>query len=262
MRPARRRAQPGTSRRCRLSACRRSSAGAFWGGLWGIVLAWLLPWRHGDGILARGNRTRCPDDEFAVALMVVAPLKGRPFAGGWNPLRLGVCASASMPLGASAPASCCASWAAADGGRLQPRPSPSAQAAMPGLRARLGTRGRRAPLLSCNLSAERPLMHPSMIAFLLAGLLLAAAPASSQQPETGPKSTQDGHPLRIPETGTRQPSSGSPETGYHGPRDVTNDAEPRARRNRPRNCAGPARHRRAAHPTNPARPIEGIRHGR
>lgn len=69
-------------------------------------------------------------------------------------------------------------------------------------------------------------MHPSVIAFLLAGVLLAAAPASSQQPETGPKASQDGHPLRTPETGTRGPSGGSPETGYHGPRDVTKDAEP------------------------------------
>jgi hypothetical protein len=69
-------------------------------------------------------------------------------------------------------------------------------------------------------------MHPSMIAFLLAGMLLAAAPASGQQPETGPRSAPDGHPLRTPETGTRGPSGGSPETGYHGPRDVTKDAEP------------------------------------
>jgi hypothetical protein len=68
-------------------------------------------------------------------------------------------------------------------------------------------------------------MRPSMIAFMLAGLLLAPAPAMAQQPETGPAKT--GEPaLRSPETGTRGPSGGSPETGYHGPRDPTTDAEP------------------------------------
>jgi hypothetical protein len=69
-------------------------------------------------------------------------------------------------------------------------------------------------------------MKPSIVVYLLAGLLLAAAPALSQQSETGPKSSPEGHPLRTPETGTRGPSCGSPETGYHGPRDVTKDAEP------------------------------------
>ena len=69
-------------------------------------------------------------------------------------------------------------------------------------------------------------MNPSLIAFLLAGILLSAAPAMSQQPETGPKATPDNHQMRTPETGTRGPSGGSPETGYHTPRDVTKDAEP------------------------------------
>jgi hypothetical protein len=62
--------------------------------------------------------------------------------------------------------------------------------------------------------------------FLLAGLFLAAMPVAAQQPETGPKSTKDGHPLRTEETGTRGPSGGSPDTGYHGQRDVTKDKEP------------------------------------
>jgi hypothetical protein len=69
-------------------------------------------------------------------------------------------------------------------------------------------------------------MQPSLVSLMLAAFLLAAAPASSQQPETGPKSSPQGHPLRTPETGTRGPSGASPETGYHGPRDVTKDAEP------------------------------------
>ena len=58
---------------------------AFWGGLWGIVLAWLLPaaapvlgyWPA--AIILGALMTSL------VALMIVAPLKGRPFAGGWNP---------------------------------------------------------------------------------------------------------------------------------------------------------------------------------
>ena len=58
---------------------------AFWGGLWGIVLAWLLPivapemgyWQA--AIILGALMTSL------VALMVVAPLKGRPFAAGWSP---------------------------------------------------------------------------------------------------------------------------------------------------------------------------------
>ena len=58
---------------------------SFWGGLWGIVLAWLLPivspsmgyWPA--AIILGALMTSI------VALMVVAPLKGRPFAGGWKP---------------------------------------------------------------------------------------------------------------------------------------------------------------------------------
>jgi len=58
---------------------------SFWGGLWGIVLAWLLP-------LAAPSMGYWPAAivlgallTSIVALMVVAPLKGRPFAGGWSP---------------------------------------------------------------------------------------------------------------------------------------------------------------------------------
>jgi hypothetical protein len=54
-----------------------------------------------------------------------------------------------------------------------------------------------------------------------------AAPALAQQPETGPKAEpQSAHPIRNPETGTRGPSGASPDTGPHGQRDVTKDAEP------------------------------------
>jgi hypothetical protein len=73
---------------------------------------------------------------------------------------------------------------------------------------------------------RRPIVKFSTIALLLGGMLLAAAQVAAQQPETGPKSSKDGHPLRTEETGTRGPSGGSPDTGYHGPRDVTKDAEP------------------------------------
>jgi hypothetical protein len=58
---------------------------SFWGGLWGIVLAWLLP-------IAAPSMGYWPAAIIlgalmtsAVALMVVAPLKGRPFAAGWSP---------------------------------------------------------------------------------------------------------------------------------------------------------------------------------
>ena len=60
-------------------------SGAFWGGLWGIVLAWLLPiaapaMGYWPAAIVLGALMTS-----VVALMVVAPLKGRPFAGGWNP---------------------------------------------------------------------------------------------------------------------------------------------------------------------------------
>jgi hypothetical protein len=55
---------------------------AFWGGVWGIVLAWFL------GSNKRGWYTRAllfgallPT---AVALFVVAPLKNQPIAAGWD----------------------------------------------------------------------------------------------------------------------------------------------------------------------------------
>jgi len=58
---------------------------AFWGGLWGIVLAWLLPLAapamgYWPAAIVLGALLTS-----LVALMVVAPLKGRPFAAGWSP---------------------------------------------------------------------------------------------------------------------------------------------------------------------------------
>jgi len=58
---------------------------AFWGGLWGIVLALLLPiaapaMGYWPAAIVLGALMTS-----LVALMVVAPLKGRPFAGGWKP---------------------------------------------------------------------------------------------------------------------------------------------------------------------------------
>jgi hypothetical protein len=61
-------------------------------------------------------------------------------------------------------------------------------------------------------------MVGSMFAMLIAAL--------AQQSETGPAQTKNAAPMRSQETGTRGPSGGAPETGYHGPRDVTKDAEP------------------------------------
>jgi hypothetical protein len=71
-------------------------------------------------------------------------------------------------------------------------------------------------------------MRALAIAFVLAGsMFVMLAAAVAQQPETGPgKQGNDAAPMRSGETGTRGPSGGAPETGYHGPRDVTKDAEP------------------------------------
>jgi hypothetical protein len=58
---------------------------AFWGGLWGIVLLYLLPLAapsmgYWAAAIVLGALMTS-----AVALFVVAPLKGRPFAAGWDP---------------------------------------------------------------------------------------------------------------------------------------------------------------------------------
>lgn len=57
---------------------------AFWGGLWGIALWWLI--RNSVGakhwLLALAIGAIGPT---VVALFVVMPLKGMPMAGGWDP---------------------------------------------------------------------------------------------------------------------------------------------------------------------------------
>jgi hypothetical protein len=59
---------------------------AFWGGVWGVAMVWLvLPFAQpvlgywGANILLGALLTS------AVALLVVFPAKGRAFAAGWNP---------------------------------------------------------------------------------------------------------------------------------------------------------------------------------
>ena len=57
---------------------------AFWGGLWGIVL-WLVVRNARSAaywLLAIAFGAIGPS---AVALFIVFPLKGQPFAGGWQP---------------------------------------------------------------------------------------------------------------------------------------------------------------------------------
>ena len=76
-------------------------------------------------------------------------------------------------------------------------------------------------------------MRSVLIVFVLASSMFAMVVAAlAQQPETGPgtqrkdAASKDAASMRSGETGTRGPSGGAPETGYHGPRDVTKDAEP------------------------------------
>jgi hypothetical protein len=58
---------------------------AFWGGVWGIALAAILPWAvrslgYWTATIGLGALLTT-----VVALLVVFPMKGRPFAAGWNP---------------------------------------------------------------------------------------------------------------------------------------------------------------------------------
>ena len=56
---------------------------AFWGGVWGILLAWFLGTRKtGWYLRAFIFGALLPT---AVAFFVVAPLKGNPVAAGWDP---------------------------------------------------------------------------------------------------------------------------------------------------------------------------------
>ena len=68
-----------------------------------------------------------------------------------------------------------------------------------------------------------------MLPILVVSAAIAAATmgAHAQQAETGPAASPKGqHPLNGSETGVRGPSNGAPETGPHGQRDVTKNAEP------------------------------------
>lgn len=58
---------------------------AFWGGLWGILFAWIdscFPSRSAYWLTAFLFGAIFPS---LVALLVVLPLKGRPLGGGWHP---------------------------------------------------------------------------------------------------------------------------------------------------------------------------------
>ncbi len=57
---------------------------AFWGGVWGIALWWMLGRTRGASrwLLAVMLGALLPS---AVALLIVYPLKGMAFAGGWDP---------------------------------------------------------------------------------------------------------------------------------------------------------------------------------
>jgi hypothetical protein len=69
-------------------------------------------------------------------------------------------------------------------------------------------------------------VKPLVITLAACGLLLAV-PAFAQQRETGPAASPNAeHPIRNPETGVRGPSGASPDTGPHGQRDLTKNAEP------------------------------------
>ena len=61
---------------------------AFWGGIWGILLAYLVHGMFGAKlwIYATLFGAIAPS---AVALFVVFPLKGLPLAGGWTPKVIG-----------------------------------------------------------------------------------------------------------------------------------------------------------------------------
>ena len=54
---------------------------AFWGGLWGILLAWMLKSQRGIGYWAMGIVLGALLPSL-VALLIVFPLKGLPFAAG------------------------------------------------------------------------------------------------------------------------------------------------------------------------------------
>ena len=61
---------------------------AFWGGLWGVVLALVLRRTRSSAAYWIAAVVFGALALSLVAWFVVAPLKGQPIAGGWQPLRL------------------------------------------------------------------------------------------------------------------------------------------------------------------------------
>ncbi|MCK5859941.1 MAG: hypothetical protein KAG72_11395 [Abyssibacter sp.] len=57
---------------------------AFWGGIWGLPIWWMLRNAHGAGYWLRALILGAVLPS-AVALFIVFPIKGMAFAAGWNP---------------------------------------------------------------------------------------------------------------------------------------------------------------------------------
>ncbi len=57
---------------------------AFWGGLWGLPVAWLILSQRGAAYWWRAIAFGAIGPS-SVALFIVFPLKGLPLAGGWDP---------------------------------------------------------------------------------------------------------------------------------------------------------------------------------
>jgi hypothetical protein len=73
---------------------------AFWGGVWGVILAWALRRRDGAGLVASATVFGAILPTL-VAWFVVASLKGQPIAAGFVPaaMAVGVIVNAAWGLG-------------------------------------------------------------------------------------------------------------------------------------------------------------------
>jgi hypothetical protein len=76
---------------------------AFWGGVWGVILAWSLRRLDGPALVA-GATVFGAILPTLVAWFVVAPLKGQPIAAGFVPagMAVGVIVNAAWGLGTGA----------------------------------------------------------------------------------------------------------------------------------------------------------------
>jgi hypothetical protein len=74
---------------------------AFWGGIWGVVLAAALARLHGSRLIAASAVFGAVAPTL-VAWLIVAPLKGQPIAAGWAPaaMAVGPIVNAAWGLGA------------------------------------------------------------------------------------------------------------------------------------------------------------------